>query len=99
MRRRSTLQITLMVVGMVALSGCGEDEKRHVYRNKQDCREDWGDDKDCEAAPAGSAHYGYWYGPRWSGGGYAGVGRRSIGSVNVPRGGFGKFGAFHGGGG
>lgn len=97
MRRRSTLQITLMLVGMVALSGCAEDEKRHVYRTKQDCMEDWGSEKGCEEAPAGSGHYGYWYGPRWIGSGYGARGVRSIGAVTVSRGGFGRLGAFHGG--
>lgn len=94
MRRRSTLQITLALIGLVALTACG-DKKRNVYRSKQDCVEDWGDGKGCEEAPAGSAHYhgGYWYGPRWSGSGYCGT--RSMGSVSVSRGGFGRLGSFH----
>ncbi len=96
MRRRSTLHITLVLAGAIAVAGCS-DEKRHVYRSKQDCVEDWGNDKDCEEAPAGSPYYhtGYWYGPRWSGGSYAGRGIHSISSVTVSRGGFGHFGSFH----
>ena len=96
MRRKSSLHVTLVLIGLVALSGCS-DEKRHVYRSKQDCMEDWGSDKDCEEAPAGSRHYhtGYWYGPRWSGSSYAGRGVRSISSVTVSRGGFGRLGSFH----
>lgn len=94
MRRRSTLHITLALIGLATLTACG-DQKRSVYRSKQDCAEDWGNDKGCEEAPAGSAHYhsGYWYGPRWSGGGYRGT--RSISSVSVSRGGFGRLGGFH----
>lgn len=94
MRRRSTLQITLVLVGLATLTACGE-QKRNVYRTKQDCIEDWGDDKKCEEAPRGSSHYhtGYWYGPRWSGRSYHGT--RSINSVSVSRGGFGHFGGFH----
>jgi uncharacterized protein YgiB involved in biofilm formation len=96
MRRRSTLHITLALAGVMAVAGCS-DEKRHVYRSKQDCMQDWGSEKDCEEAPAGSSHYrsGFWYGPRWSGGSYAGRGIHSISSVNVSRGGFGRLGSLH----
>ncbi len=97
MRRKSTLHITLVLAGVVAVAGCGE-EKRHVYRTRQDCVADWGSDKDCEEPPAGSPYYhtGYWFGPRWSGSSYAGHGLRSINSVTVSRGGFGRLGSFHG---
>ena len=96
MRKRSTLQLTLVLAGVIAVSGCG-DEKRHVYRSRQDCKEDWGSDKDCEEAPAGSTYYrtGYWYGPRWSDGSYAGRGVHSINSITVSRGGFGRLGSLH----
>lgn len=95
MRRRSSLQISLVMIGLVALSACS-DQKRNVYRSKQDCVEDWGDDKKCEEAPYGSSYYhtGYWFGPRWSGSNTH-FGRRSVGSVTVARGGFGHFGGFH----
>jgi uncharacterized protein YgiB involved in biofilm formation len=94
MRRRSSIRITLVMVGVVALSACS-DQKRSIYRSRQDCVEDWGDDKKCEEAPSGSTHHhmGYWYGPRWSGS--ASRGTRSVGSVTVSRGGFGRFGSFH----
>lgn len=94
MRRRSSLRITLVLVGLVALAACS-DEKRNVYRTRQDCIDDWGDGKGCEEAPPGSSHYhtGYWYGPRWSGS--SSHGARSISSVTVSRGGFGRMGGFH----
>ena len=94
MRRKSSLHITLALIGIVTLSACS-DSKRHVYRSKQDCLDDWGDGKGCEEAPAGSSHYrsGYWYGPRWSGN--TNYGSRSMSSVTVSRGGFGRFGSFH----
>lgn len=94
MRRRSSLQITLALIGLVALSACS-DEKRQVYRSKQDCIEDWGDGKGCEEAPAGSGHYrtGFWYGPLCRGSAYHGT--RSISTVSASRGGFGRFGGFH----
>lgn len=93
MRRKSTLHLTLALIGVVTLSACGSDENRHVYRSKQDCLDDWGDGKECEEAPAGSGHYGYWYGPRWRGS--TPHGSRSMGSVTVSRGGFGRLGGFH----
>ncbi len=98
MVRRSTVHITLVLVGVMAVAGCGSDEKRHVYRSKQDCLQDWGSEKDCEEPAPGTPHYhtGYWYGPRWSGSSYAGRGTHSMSSVTVSRGGFGHFGSFHG---
>jgi len=46
MRRRSTLQITLVLIGsMLVAGGCGKKEERHVYKSKQDCLEDWGNDE------------------------------------------------------
>lgn len=94
MGRRSTLQITLVLIGIATLTACGE-QKRSVYSSKQDCVDDWGDGKGCEEPPPGSAHYhsGYWYGPRWGRGGYRGS--RSLYSVSVSRGGFGRLGGFH----
>ncbi len=94
MRRRATLHISLVLIGLTIMTSCGE-EKRHVYRTKQDCIEDWGDGKGCEEAPVGSSHYhtGYWYGPRWSGSTYHGS--RALTSVSVSRGGFGSHGSFH----
>lgn len=94
MGRRASLRITLVLISLATLSACGE-EKRSVYRSKQDCVDDWGDDRGCEEAPRGSTHFhsGYWYGPRWSGGGYRGS--RSLSSVSVSRGGFGRMAGFH----
>ncbi len=96
MKRRSTLHVSLVLIGVMGLAGCSE-QKRHVYRTKQDCVEDWGSEKDCEEPPAGSPYYhsGYWYGPRWSGSGSTWHGSRSISSVTVSRGGFGRLGSFH----
>ena len=95
MRRRSSLQITLVLIGLVALSACSDEKQRQVYRNKQDCIEDWGENKGCEGAPADSSHYrsGYWYGPLWTGS--PRHGSRSLSSVTVSRGGFGRLGSTH----
>lgn len=95
MRRRSSIQVTLVLIGAMTLAGCGGKEQRSLYKSKQDCLDDWGgNEKDCQEPSAGSAHYrtGYYYGP-------VNAGRtlsRSIGTASVARGGFGSSGRFHG---
>jgi len=100
MRRRSTLQISLVLIGgMLALVGCGKKDDRHVYKNKQDCLDDWGNDpKNCEEMNQKDRNYshGYFYGPRFTTGRtYAGQGSRSVRTVSVSRGGFGSLSSFH----
>ena len=95
MQRKSSIQITLVLIGAMALAGCGGKEQRPVYKSRQDCLDDWGgNEKDCQEPAAGTAHYrtGYYYGPYHSGR----VLGRSIGTASVTRGGFGSFGHFHG---
>ena len=99
MRRRSTLQITLVLVGTLALTGCGnKQEQRPLYKSKQDCLDDWGgNEKDCQEPAAGTPHYrtGYYYGPTYRS--TAGpVPSRAIGTASISRGGFGSSGRFHG---
>lgn len=65
--RRSTVTITLVLIGAAALQGCGAEEEetatRDVYRSRADCQRDWGaDDKKCEPATSGQ-HSGMFYGP------------------------------------
>lgn len=99
MRRRATLHISLVLIGLVTLAGCGEKKQRTVYKNRQDCLDDWGgNDKDCQEPPPGSQHYrtGYYYGPHFGGSYRPG---RSVGVTTVTRGGFGSVGRFFSGGG
>ena len=56
-RRKSSLSITLVLIGTAALSGCGNDRdqntrvmRRDVYSSLEDCRADWGRADDCETA-------------------------------------------------
>lgn len=80
--RKSSLSITLVLIGTAALGGCGREPdrtlRRDVYASLEDCRADWGRAEDCELgsnlAGSGSStstntRTGY-YGPRyyWSGG-------------------------------
>lgn len=98
MRRRSTLHITLVIIGAMTLAGCGGKEQRPLYKSRQDCLDDWGgNEKDCQEPAAGSPHYrtGYYYGPVYG----RSLGRtlsRSVGMATVSRGGFGSSGRFHG---
>lgn len=99
MRRRSSVQITLVLIGgMLALGGCGKDD-RHVYKSKQDCLDDWGNDpKNCEEIRQNDRNYrhGFFYGPRFTmGRTYPGQGSRAVKTVSVSRGGFGSLSSFH----
>lgn len=94
MQRRSTLQITLVLIGTLAsTAGCGKNEQRHIYTNRQDCLDDWNSDpKSCEEVPSNSPHYRsnahYYYGPTYrSGTVFTGSqGKRSFGTATVSRG-------------
>jgi hypothetical protein len=96
MIRRRSLQISLVLMGTLAVSSYGET-RHYLYKNRQDCLDDWNSDQDCKQPGSGSSHFGtgHYYGPRYSGRS-AGLGMRSIGSVSVSRGGFGLLGGFHG---
>lgn len=75
--RKSSLSITLVLIGAAALGGCGREPdralRRDVYASLEDCRADWGRAEDCELssnlAGSGSStstntRSGY-YGPRY----------------------------------
>ena len=105
MKRRSSLNISLVLMGTLALAAC-QKEKRNVYNSKEDCMQDWGNDQNCEEITDNNNHYGgnyytrgFYYGPRYSGSDHAAAGMHSSRSIAVARGGFGGFAGFHGGGG
>ena len=104
--RRSTVTLTLVLIGAAALHGCGRDEEetatRDVYRTRADCQRDWGDDpRKCERQSSGT-HSGFWYGPSYGTGSStsygstlpARKGSSAIGST-VTRGGFGASASAH----
>jgi len=112
--RKSSVHVTLVLLGAVALAGCGESgsptEKRDVYASKEDCLADWRDPRDCEEGPAQAGGQGgrrYWYGPgyshgpSWGDGYHAGApreGSHALGTFGTTRGGFGASGHAHGAG-
>ena len=102
---RRSLNITLALIGAVALAGC-QPENRSVYKSREDCLKDWGSGQECEEINENNRHYGgsahplgYYYGPRYRGSAGSMVGTPSAHAVSVARGGFGSSAGFHGGGG
>jgi hypothetical protein len=64
--RRSS-RVTLVLIGVASLAGCGrtQDERRDVYKTREDCLADWANKpEDCKPAtePRHAAN-GFWYGP------------------------------------
>lgn len=72
--RKSSHQVTLVLLGAAALVGCSQEDPalvRDVYTSREDCAKDWGDEVKCEQAPVTSHngfHGAYWYGPSYRGG-------------------------------
>jgi len=104
-RRKSSTRVTLVLIGVAALAGCGREERRDVYATREDCLADWGNrPQDCTAATEERHRSrGYYYGPSYthhsSTGGSTWSGSRSssgrsIGSSSsgTSRGGFGASG-------
>jgi uncharacterized protein YgiB involved in biofilm formation len=89
--RKSSGRVTLVLIGLATLAGCGEDDRRRdVYASREDCLADWAN-KPEDCTPATEDRHrgrGYFYGPvypyRSSGSGSTWTSRsssgRSIGS-------------------
>ena len=70
LRRSSRVTLVLVGVASVAsLAGCsrGEEQRRDVYKSRQDCLADWGNKpEDCNpATQPRHAASGFWYGPMY----------------------------------
>lgn len=94
--RKSSTRVTLVLIGVAALAGCGRD----VYRSREDCLADWGNTpQDCTpASDPAQRRLGYFYGPSYlyhsrSGAPAWSRSSRAIGSTShTSRGGFGASG-------
>jgi hypothetical protein len=66
--RRSS-QVTLVLIGVASLAGCNsaEQQRRDVYKTREDCLADWGNKpEDCKpATEPRHASSGFWYGPMY----------------------------------
>jgi uncharacterized protein YgiB involved in biofilm formation len=73
--RKSSTRVTLVLIGLAGIAGCGEDDtRRDVYATREDCLADWGN-KPEDCTPATEPKHrssGFFYGPMY--------GHRSMGS-------------------
>jgi hypothetical protein len=111
--RKSSGKVTLVLIGLSALAGCGgDDTRRDVYKTREDCLADWANKpEDCKpATDPRHAASGFWYGPSylyrssgsgssWTGGSATGRSLGSTSSSGATRGGFGATGRSSSGGG
>ena len=102
--RKSSGRVTLVLIGVAALGGCGEEKRQDVYASQQDCLADWGNKpEDCKpSTDPKHAGRGYFMGPLVAVPGMFGRGFSSWGdssgssssgsrsSSSVSRGGFGS---------
>lgn len=65
--RKSSSRVSLVLIGVAALAGCGDEERRDVYASREDCLADWGNKpEDCTpASDARHAGRGFFYGPAY----------------------------------
>lgn len=92
---RRSFQVSLVLMGTLAVASYGEDS-RYLYKNRQDCVGDWGEEncQECQdTTGGGSGGGGRIYGPRYGSGG--GRPTKAVGVHSVSRGGFGSLGRFH----
>ena len=79
MRRSS--KVTLVLIGLGVLAGCGEEQRQDVYASREDCLADWGKKpEDCKPStdPRHSGR-GYYMGPLVAVPGMFGRGFSSLG--------------------
>lgn len=88
--RKSSAQVTLVLIGVAALAGCGEDDQRRdVYASREDCLADWGT-KPEDCTPSNDPKHagrGFFLGPLYAyrsmGSGAAWTGRSSSSSSST----------------
>ena len=63
--RKSSSRVTLVLIGVAALGGCGEEKRQDVYATREDCLADWGNKpEDCKPSTNPKhAGLGYFMGP------------------------------------
>ena len=68
-RRRSSTQITLVLIGTVTLAGCGQQSApaaRDHYASLEDCAADWGRPESCERVCSPAIRAGFFWGPAYA---------------------------------
>jgi uncharacterized protein YgiB involved in biofilm formation len=100
-KRRSSLRITLVLIGTAALSACDQGPRytnRDMYASAEDCQKDWGRPEACQETTLGgqgTQPVRTWYGPTYASDSGSARGSRAIGVSSVSRGGFGSSAGFH----
>jgi uncharacterized protein YgiB involved in biofilm formation len=63
--RKSSSSVTLVLIGVAALGGCGQEKRQDVYATREDCLADWGNKpEDCKpSSDPKHAGRGYFMGP------------------------------------
>ena len=63
--RKSSGRVTLVLIGVAALGGCGQEKRQDVYATREDCLADWGNKpEDCKpSTDPKHAGRGYFLGP------------------------------------
>ena len=63
--RKSSGRVTLVLIGVAALGGCGQETRQDVYATREDCLADWGNKpEDCKpSTDPKHAGRGYFLGP------------------------------------
>ncbi len=100
-RKKSSLNITLVLIATITIVSCGQKGSRPIYQSMKDCTDEWGA-SDCDAIPSDSSdrHYGGYYGRFHGTGLYSRSSTsRAVGVGSVTRGGFGGSSGFHSSGG
>jgi uncharacterized protein YgiB involved in biofilm formation len=66
--RKSSSRVTLVLIGLAGLAGCGDEGRRDVYASREDCLADWGNKpEDCTpATDSRHANRGFFYGPSYT---------------------------------
>ena len=62
---RKSSRVTLVLIGLSALAGCGEEKRQDIYASRDDCLADWGNKpEDCKpSSDPKHAGRGYFMGP------------------------------------
>ena len=98
-RRKSSLSISLVLVGTAALSGCDRAAytNRDMYRTLEDCRRDWNRPDACQqvAGSGGNSASRFYMGPTYDSNSPRGRSMRAFGTASVSRAGFGSSSGFH----
>lgn len=87
---KSSVQVSLVLLGTVGLSACDDNNNtRYQYNNRQECVQDWGEDECPKQSSGGSGGGSYYY---YRSGYHSSEKNQAKNAKSVSRGGFGSSG-------